>query len=210
MSADSTHAPLARPALRVEDAALLRGRGRFVDDIAMPGLLHAVFVRSPVAHARINRIDTAAAKALAGVRAVLTYNDLRPLIGSDRIPLALPVAAIRQHVDPSWLAEKEVCFVGEPVAVVMAESRALAEDAASLVVLDLDELPAVTDPVAALATGAPKARLDCADNLVAQWALKYGDADRAFADAAYCIAQRFRIHKGRRSFDRDPRRARAL
>jgi carbon-monoxide dehydrogenase large subunit len=196
MSVDPTHAPLARPALRVEDAALLRGRGRFVDDIAMPGLLHAVFVRSPVAHARINSVDTAVAKALSGVRAVFTFGDLRPIIGSDRIPLALPVAAIRQHVDPSWLAEKEVCFVGEPVAVVVAESRAIAEDAASLVVLDLAELPAVTDPVAALATGAPKARLDCADNLVAQWALKYGDADRAFAGAAHRIAQRFRIHKG--------------
>jgi carbon-monoxide dehydrogenase large subunit len=196
MSADPTHAPLARPALRVEDAPLLRGRGRFVDDIAMPGLLHAVFVRSPVAHARLNRIDTSAAKALPGVRAVFTYRDLRSVIVCDRTPLALPVAAIRHHVDPSWLAEKELCFVGEPVAVVIAESRALAEDAANLVTLDCEELPAVTDPVAALAAGAPRARLDCADNLVAAWALKYGDADRAFAGAAHRIAQRFRIHKG--------------
>ena len=196
MSGDSTHTPLARPALRVEDGALLRGRGRFVDDIAMPGLLHASFVRSPVAHARLNGIDASAARALPGVHAVFTYRDLRPLIGADRIPLALPVAAIRHHVDPSWLAEKEMCFVGEPVAVVVAESRALAEDAANLVVLEYEELPAVTDPVAALAAGAPKARLDCADNLLAQWALKYGDAERAFARAAHRIAQRFRIHKG--------------
>ena len=112
------------------------------------------------------------------------------------MPLALPVAAIRHHVDPSWLAEKELCYVGEPVAVVVAESRALAEDAANLVALDYEELPAVIDPVAALGAGAPKARLDCADNLVAQWALKYGDVDAAFADAAHRIAQRFRIHKG--------------
>ncbi|MPZ37923.1 MAG: molybdopterin-dependent oxidoreductase [Rhizobiales bacterium] len=191
-----THAPLARPSLRVEDAPLLRGRGRFVDDIALPGLLHASFVRSPVAHARLNGIDASAARALPGVRAVLTYRDLRPVIGHDRIPLALPVAAIRQHVDPSWLVEKEMCFVGEPVAVVIAENRATAEDAANLVVLDYEELPAVTDPVAALVAGAPKARLDCADNLVAQWELKYGDAERAFAGAAHRIAQRFRIHKG--------------
>jgi carbon-monoxide dehydrogenase large subunit len=196
MSADSTHAPLARPTLRIEDAALLRGHGRFVDDIVLPGLLHAIFVRSPVAHARLNGIDTSAAKALPGVHAVFTYRDLRPVIVCDRTPLALPVAAIRHHVDPSWLAEKELCFVGEPVAVVVAESRAIAEDAANLVVIDIEELPAVTDPVAALAAGAPKARLDCADNLLAQWALKYGDADRAFADAAHRIAQRFRIHKG--------------
>ena len=193
---NSPHAPLARPALRVEDATLLRGRGRFVDDIALPGLLHASFVRSPVAHARLNGIDVGAARALPGVRAVFTYRDLRPVIGYDRIPLALPVAAIRHHVDPSWLAEKELCFAGEPVAVVVAESRAIAEDAANLVVLDYEELPAVIDPVAALAPGAPQARLDCADNLVAQWSLKYGDAERAFASAAHRIAQRFRIHKG--------------
>ena len=196
MSAHSTHAALARPALRVEDAALLRGRGRFVDDIALPGLLHASFVRSPVAHARLNGIDVSAARALPGVPAVFTYRDLRSLIGHDRIPLALPVAAIRHHVDPSWLAEKEMCFAGEPVAIVVAESRALAEDAANLVVLDYEDLPAVTDPVAAVGAGAPKARLDCADNLLAQWALKYGDAERAFASAAHRIAQRFRIHKG--------------
>ena len=125
--------------------------------------------------------------SLAGV------SDLRGMIGFDRIPLALPVAAIRHHIDPSWLAEKEMCYAGEPVAVVIAASRALAEDAASLVVLDYEELPVVTDPVAALAALAPRARLDCADNLVAQWALKYGDAERAFASAAHRIAQRFRV-----------------
>jgi aerobic carbon-monoxide dehydrogenase large subunit len=193
---ESTHAPLARPSLRIEDMPLLRGRGRFVDDIALPDLLHANFVRSPVAHARLNGIDVRAARALPGVRGVFTYRDLRSLIGFDRIPLALPVSAIRHHIDPSWLVEKEMCFVGEPLAIVVAESRAIAEDAANLVMLEYEELPAVTDPVTALAPGAPKARLDCADNLVAQWALKYGDAERAFAGAAHRIARRFRIHKG--------------
>ncbi len=196
MATDPTYTPLTRPTLRVEDAALLRGRGRFVDDIVLPDLLHAAFVRSPVAHARLKGVDARAAKALPGVRTVLTYRDLRPIVGHDRIPLALPVAAIRHHVDPSWLADRELCYAGEPVAVAVAESRACAEDAANLVVLDLEELPAVTDPVAALSPGAPKARLDCADNLLAQWALKYGDAERAFAGTAHCIAQRFRIHKG--------------
>ncbi|MCC6887546.1 MAG: xanthine dehydrogenase family protein [Hyphomicrobiales bacterium] len=196
MSDQTTHAPLARPVLRVEDAALLRGRGRFVDDIALPGLLHAVFVRSPVAHARLNAITTDAARALAGVRAVFTYRDLRPTIRYDRTPLALPVAAIRQHIDPCWLAERELCYVGEPVAVVIAESRALAEDAAALVALDYDELPAVLDPVAGLAADAPKAWLEASDNLLAQWALSYGDVERAFAEAAHRLTQRFRVHKG--------------
>jgi carbon-monoxide dehydrogenase large subunit len=191
-----THAALARPTLRVEDEVLLRGRGRFVDDIALPGLLHATFVRSPVAHARLDGIDATAARALSGVRAVLTYRDLRQIVGFDRTPLALPVAAIRHHVDPSWLAEKEVTYVGEPIAVVVADSRAAAEDAAHLVALDYHALPAVIDPVAGLEAGAPRALLTYADNLVAAWALKYGDVDRAFAQAAHRIAQRFRIHKG--------------
>ncbi len=196
MSGDSTHAYIGRPLTRVEDITLLRGRGRFVDDMTLPGMLHAAFVRSPVAHARLNGIDTARAKALPGVRAVLTYRELRPLIGFDRIPLALPVAVIRHHVDPSWLAEKELCFVGEPIAIVIAESRAIAEDAANRVALDYEELPPVLDPVAGLEPGAPQARLDFADNLVARWSLAYGDADAAFAGAAHKIAQRFRIHKG--------------
>ena len=174
----------------------MRGRGRFVDDITLPGLLHASFVRSPVAHARLGGVDATAARALPGVRAVLTYKDLRPIIPCDRTPLALPVAAIRHHVDPSWLAEKELCFAGEPVAMAVAESRAIAEDAANLVTLDFEELPPVLDPVAGLEPGAPKARLDCPDNLVAAWTLKYGDVERAFAQAAHRVAQRFRIHKG--------------
>src|SRR5262245_589152 len=141
MSAGSSHAFFGRPVARVEDAVLLRGRGRFVDDMTLPGTLHAAFVRSPVAHARLNSVDTTQAKALAGVRGVFTYNDLRPLIGYDRIPLALPVAVIRHHVDPSWLAANELCFVGEPAAIVVAESRGIAEDAASLVALYYEELP---------------------------------------------------------------------
>src|SRR5580704_1322792 len=94
-----------RPVRRLEDAGLLRGAGRFVDDIEMPGLLHASFVRSPVAHARLRDVNVEKACALPGVRAVLTYRDLRPRIAHDRIPLALPIGAIRHHVDPYWLAD---------------------------------------------------------------------------------------------------------
>src|SRR5215213_691841 len=168
-----------RSVRRLEDTALLRGRGRFVDDIELPGLLHAVFVRSPVGHALLKGVDAASARSLPGVRAVLTYQDLRPLLTCDRIPLALPVAAIRFHVDPCYLAERELTYVGEPVALVIAESRAVAEDAAALVVLDYEPLPAVVDPRAGLERGAPKARLDCPDNLVANWTVKYGDVESA-------------------------------
>src|SRR4051794_11553964 len=143
---EATGAWMGRSVPRLEDASLLRGRGRFADDIEIPGLLHAVFVRSPIAHALLKSIDGERARSLSGVRAVLIYRDLRPLLTCDRIPLALPVSAIRFHVDPGYLAEGELTYVGEPVALVVAESRALAEDAASLVTLDYETLPAVVDP----------------------------------------------------------------
>jgi carbon-monoxide dehydrogenase large subunit len=185
-----------RPVLRLEDRALLRGAGRFVDDLELPGLLHAAFVRSPVAHARLRSVNAAKARALPGVQAVLSYADLRPLLAHDRIPLALPIAAIRFHVDPYPLAAREPSYAGEPIAMVVAESRGLAEDAAGLIELDLEPLPAVLDARAALAPDAPKARLDCPDNLVAHWVVSYGDVEGAFAGAARRFSQRFRLHKG--------------
>src|SRR5258706_5658699 len=108
---------------RIEDPALLRGRGRFVDDIELPDLLHAAFVRSPHAQERILVIDTAAALAVPAVQAVLTLDDLRPHVTTPRLPVAQPSAAIRQVLDPWILADDEVCYVGEPVAVVIAENR---------------------------------------------------------------------------------------
>src|ERR1700740_212242 len=101
---------------RLEDARLLRGAGAFADDIELPGLLHAAFLRSSEAHARIRKIDAARAGAAGGVRAVLTAAELRPLLTSERIPLALPSAAIRFHVDPPCLAAGEACHVGQPIA----------------------------------------------------------------------------------------------
>jgi carbon-monoxide dehydrogenase large subunit len=185
-----------RSVLRLEDHKLLRGAGRFIDDIVLPDVLHAAFVRSPIAHGRLTRIDTAAARAAEGVHAVLTYADLRPLMTGDRIPLALPSAAIRFDVNPVWLADDEVCHVGEPVAIVVATSRRVAEDAARLVALDIEPLPAVVDPFAAVAAEAARARLDCPDNLVARTAIDYGDVDKAFAGASHRIAERFHLHKG--------------
>jgi carbon-monoxide dehydrogenase large subunit len=182
--------------VRVEDGPLLRGQGRFVDDLDIPGALHVAFLRSPVAHGRLNGIDASAARALPGVRAVLTFADLRPLLTSDRIPQALPSGAIRFHVDPYVLAKDEVTYVGEPVAMVAADSRRVAEDALALIALDLEELPAVTDPFAGLEAGAPKARMHCPDNLVAKQSIDYGDIDGAFAKAAHRIKGRFRLHKG--------------
>ena len=186
----------SRAMRRLEDAPLLRGQGRFVDDVEIEGLLHAAFLRSPVAHARLNRIEAGAARGIAGVHAVLTFAELRPLLSGDRIPLAVPSAAIRFPVDPYALARDELTYVGEPVALVIAESRALAEDAVAAVELDFETLPAVVDPAAGLEPGAPRARLDCPDNLVARHRIDYGDIEGAFARAAHRFAERFRLNKG--------------
>ena len=127
---------------RVEDTRLLTGHGTFVDDITRPGMLHACFVRSPFARARINGIDTSAALALPGVHAVFTAEDLNPDVKE-----AWHAVAGKDIADTPRppLAEGEVKFVGDPVALVVAESRYVAEDAVELVDVDYEPLPAVAD-----------------------------------------------------------------
>ena len=181
---------------RIEDAALLRGGGRYLDDVKVENAYAAVFVRSPVAHAVLKAVKTAAARALPGVRAVFTYDDLRPILTQDRVPLTLPSGAIRFDVQPPVLVRDEICYVGEPIAVVVADTRAIAEDAAALVELDYEPLPAVLDPRAGVAKAAPKARLDCPDNLVAQHVIRYGDFAKAFDKAALRLKDCFHLNKG--------------
>lgn len=133
---------------RVEDPDLLTGHTSFVDNLRLPGMAHAVFVRSPVAHARITRIDTSVAGKAPGVLAVLTAADL----GREPAPtFAVANAACAR----SPVAHEKVRFVGDPVAVVVAETRAQAVDAVELVDIDYDVLPAVVDVEAALADDAP-------------------------------------------------------
>jgi carbon-monoxide dehydrogenase large subunit len=193
----NTPAPLFGQSIRrLEDDALLRGKGRYVADIALPGMLHATFLRSAVAHGRLLSIDVSAAETLPGVHHVLTYADLRPLLTCDRIPLAMPSGAIRFDVDPFVLAKDEVCHVGEPIALVIADSRAIAEDALGLIGVEIDSLPAIVDPRLGLTDGAAQARLDCKDNLVAGMTAQYGHVDQAFAQAAHVVDAQFHLHKG--------------
>jgi aerobic carbon-monoxide dehydrogenase large subunit len=125
-------------ARRVEDPALLRGAGRYTDDIELPGMLHAAFVRSPHAHALIKGIDAAAALAFPGVHAVYTGENLVKGLTRLRMPLGFPSTALPADITPYVLTPKEVCFVGEAVAMVVAESRYTAEDAASAVMVDYE------------------------------------------------------------------------
>jgi carbon-monoxide dehydrogenase large subunit len=181
---------------RKEDPALLRGEGRYVDDIHLPGMLHAAFVRSPHPHARILRIDKSAAEGLAGVHLVLAFDHLPETLRAQRLPLFVPHPAIDQPLLPYSLAKDEVCYAGEPVALVVAESRYIAEDAAALVAVDYDVLPGVSDVEAALAPDAPKAHCGSVSNVAARVPIVVGDVDKAFTSAPHVYRERLRMHRG--------------
>src|SRR5215470_17969314 len=164
---------LGRSIERVEDAALLTGRGRYIDDLGVaPGTLHAAILRSSHAHARIRAIDTKAAAAAPGVAAVITCAEVAalssPLVPVLRAPLeGWPTAVERSR------------YVGEPVAVVVATDRYLAEDALDLTEVDYDPLPAIVDPLAALAPGAPTLHDKLGSNVASDRSFRYGDPDAA-------------------------------
>src|SRR5215471_13792891 len=172
---------------RKEDPKLLTGNGRFVDDIDLPGMLHAAFVRSAHAHALVRGIDVAAARALPGVHLVMTFADLPAPLRENALPLFVPHPAITQLFLPVALASAEVRYVGEPLAVVVAESRYVAEDAAALVAVDYAPLPAVADCAAAIEPGAPLAYTGASSNIASRLPISHGEVDAAFARAAHAF-----------------------
>jgi len=181
---------------RLEDPDLLTGRGQFLDDLKLPGLLEAAFVRSPFAHATFTEIDADEARTLPGVVAVLTAKDLPPEMRDKRILLQVPHPEITYAVTQEPLATSEVCFVGEAVAVVIAESRHLAEDAAERVIVDWEPLPAAAHCDAALKPGAPAVHSSMTDNIAGRLNLGFGDVDAAFRNAAHVIRERYEPHRG--------------
>ena len=181
---------------RLEDRDLLTGRGRFVGDIRMDGMLHAAFVRSPHAHAKILSIDASAALAMSGVHAVLTRDDIRKHARTDKLVVALPDRTYRQQRDRPILAGDETVHVGEALAMVIADDPYLAEDATALVTVDYEVLPAIADCRYALAQGAVPAHSDGPDNLLAAFSSSYGDVDAAFAGAAHVFRDSFWMHRG--------------
>jgi carbon-monoxide dehydrogenase large subunit len=181
---------------RLEDPPLIRGQARFVDDISRPGMVHAAFVRSPHAHAQIRSIDTSAARALPGVVAVITAEDLLPLLTTPLLKTALPSPAFQLELHRPVLASQEVVHVGEAIAMVVAENRYIAEDAVALVAIDYDELPAVADCVAALDPDSPRAHKNAPHNTVARFELGFGDLNAAFANATKVIKETYVQHRG--------------
>ena len=186
------------PIKRNEDPRLLRGRGLFVDDIGFPDMLHAAFLRSQVAHARIRRIDVAAARERAGVVAVYVAADLGdywqpgPLLVP---PPPIPGITFNQRTQVP-LAKEKVRHVGEPLAVVIATSRHVAEDALADIVVDLDPLPAVADIEAALDASSATVHDDLHSNVAAHVRQTKGDYAAARSRAAHVLRRRFRYDRG--------------
>lgn len=171
---------------RREDPRLITGTATYVDDIQLPGMRHAVIVRSPHAAARIKGIDAKAALEMPGVDAVFTFPDIEAL-GPVPCGASLPGLRVPHH---HLLAKDRVYFVGHPVAVVVAADRYIARDAAEAVEVDWDPLPAVADPEKAIATGAPPVHPEWPDNVAFIYKQNGGDADKAFAEADVIVKER--------------------
>jgi carbon-monoxide dehydrogenase large subunit len=197
MTTESTSPPQAgryvgRSVLRVEDPRLLTGRGRFIDDIALPGMLYAAFVRSPHAHARIVSIDSTEAVAVDGVLAVYAADDL------DWLAPMVSAGPMREGILPqsrSPLASGVARHVGDPVAVVLARTPYLAEDGRDLVDIEWEPLPPVLDPLAALEPGSPLVDEALGTNNISHLEQSAGDVDTAFAEADHVTTVHF--HSGR-------------
>ena len=186
-----TNRYIGSPVERVEDLRFLRGRGEFVGDLRREGMLHAAILRSPSAHGRLRRIDTTAAYAIPGVRAVITAAEIGTV---PTIPLRLlPLPGTERFLQPI-IAVDRVRYVGEPVAVVLADSAALAEDGVGAIALDIEELSPVADR---RASGRHDILLfeESGTNLAMAFTAVSGDADAAFREAAYVRRERFQVQR---------------
>ncbi|MEE8213764.1 MAG: xanthine dehydrogenase family protein molybdopterin-binding subunit, partial [Alphaproteobacteria bacterium] len=183
---------IGAPMERVEDPRFLRGAARFVADVNLEGQAHAVIARSSIAHGHIRAIETGDALAIPGVRAVITAHDLGPEVPV--IPLRLqPLAALEPFRQP-MLAHGKVRFVGEPLAVIVADSPQIAEDALERIGVEIEPLPAIVDRAHAEA-GETVLFEDHGSNVAIRWTAMRGDAERAFADADYVRRETFRIQR---------------
>ena len=180
---------------RVEDPKLITGRGKYLDDLLVVGVLHAAFVRAEHAHARIVRVDCVAARAVPGVVGVYAATDLGEF-ASRPMPHTVPVGHLKQPLNYQPLADREVCHVGVPIAVVIAESRSIAEDAAAVVEVDYEVLDGVADWRTALDADAPRVHLESADNLVASLHGRFGAVESVFSTAPHVFSETIETHRG--------------
>jgi len=194
MSARETY--VGRSIERIEDLRLLTGKGCYVDDLSIPGMLHAAILRSSVAHGRLVSVDASRALEMPGVCAVITGADIaNGLNGAiPRIPMRQEALPELERFEQPVIAKGKVRYVGEPIAVVVADDAARAEDALDAIVVDIETLPATGDSAAAERGDAllyEEAGTNCALTLSAV----RGNADAAFATAPYTRRERFRVHR---------------
>jgi aerobic carbon-monoxide dehydrogenase large subunit len=199
---DSGPPYVGRSLLRREDRRLLTGQGQFIADLVLPRMAHTVLVRSPVAHARIRSVDVARAAASPGTLLALNGADLLrllPPVPEGQISLPSKWTSVIQHkfLNPQQplLAHDKVRHVGEAIAIIVAESRDQAEDAAEQVTWDLEELPAVVDPEAALRPDSPIVHDRFQTNLIGAFSVGRGDAEATLARAPHRLQRRFHHHR---------------
>jgi carbon-monoxide dehydrogenase large subunit len=178
--------------LRHEDRPLVEGRGCFIGDFKRPGMLHAAVVRSPHAHARITGIDVSAALALDGVQAVIVGTDIPE---GTLIPMRQFRVAGAERFLQGPLAREVVRYSGEPVAVVIAVSRYIAEDASELVEIDYEELPVVLDSESAARPDSPLLHPAAGTNVAGDIEIGRGTVDEAFASADLVLEEELRMHR---------------
>src|ERR1051325_8260064 len=176
---------------RREDPRLITGHGHYIDDFTRQGTAYAAFVRSPYAHARVKSIDVTDASKAAGVVGVYTARDFKGQLAGTH-PAAPAFVAEKKYVPERFpIAEKEVCYQGEIVAAVLAETKAQAADAANMIQVDYEELPAVMDLEKAIEPGSPKVHTDGPDNIT--WDIPYTGpevTEAAFKSADVVVKQR--------------------
>jgi carbon-monoxide dehydrogenase large subunit len=187
---------VGRSIKRLEDAELLVGAGSFIDDIAPKGVLHASFVRSAYAHARIVSVDCTSAKDRPGVIGVYTIDDFLDVLTTDRVPETFPKPRPRKEVGAYVLAREEVCYVGEPIVLVIAETRYQAEDAAALVSVEYKPLDAILNCKDAVLDQSPLADTRNDGNIFSKVKLGYGDCESVFNGSAEIISETFFQHRG--------------
>ena len=187
----SINSPIGERVRRKETQRFITGTGRYVDDLLPPGTLQVAFARSSCAHAKIKSIDVEAARAMPGVHAVFTGKDIEQHVK----PLRVGGSSVLRPVKLYPLAVDKVRYFGEPLAVVVADNRYLAEDAAEMISVDYDLLPVVIDPEAAMEPGAQPVHEDAGSNIVYKYHFATDGIDKVFQDAEVVIKERIRSHR---------------
>src|SRR5215467_3344924 len=182
---------IGAPIKRVEDLRFLRGNGEYVADLVRQGMLHAALLRSPIAHGHVRAIDTQPALAIRGVRAVISAVEIGTI---PRIPLRLQTSPTTEPFRQPVIASDRVRYVGEPIAIVLADNAALAEDGVEAITLEIEQLPVVADRHI---SGRHETLLfaEARTNLAMKFTAVRGDADTAFREAEYTRRGYFSVQR---------------